>query len=232
LVVRDDVVFWAREAEGARQSILSCASTGCSGAPQVIASDVELTKMAVDATHVYWSSFTEGKIMRCARTGADTPRAVVSNELSVRQIAVDSTHVYWIANAGQPNAAVRRIAKHGDGAPATLIAAQNQASALAVHAGSFYWSNAYAVGDISRCPSSGCAGSPTTLVAEQARPSALATDGRTLAWINVLGNSSSEQMRGSVARCLVENCVATVETFAVQAFASDGLSLAVDANDV
>jgi hypothetical protein len=187
--------------------------------------------MAVDDTHVYWTSSLDTAIMRRSLTGAGAPQAIALNESRPNQVRVDATHVYWVANWGLPNAAVKRVVKQGDEPPVTLVMEQNQAFSLALDSDFFYWTNFYSVGTISRCPLSGCADAPTMLIADQARPSALITDGTSIFWMNVTGELGAQQ-RAAVMRCPVGSCASALETLAVQTFAAGGWSMAVDQSDV
>jgi len=232
LAVHGGNVYWARSSGTADHSILSCPSAGCSGPPKTVVSNVRLTTMAVDETHVYWTFYVDGAIMRRSLTGADAPQAIALNESQPDQILVDATHVYWIANRGMAHAAVKRVAKQGGEPPVTLVMEQNQASSLALDSDFFYWANDYSVGAISRCPLSGCAGAPAMLIAGQAHPSALVTDGKSIFWMNWTGEPTGVQGRAAVLRCPVGACASALETLAIQTFASGGLSMAVDQSDV
>ncbi|HMI83032.1 MAG TPA: hypothetical protein VK550_03005 [Polyangiaceae bacterium] len=232
LTVRDDNVYWARYTGGPRLSILTCPSVGCAGAPKIVVGDVDVTSIAVDATHVYWASRRDTAILRRPLTGSSVPQAIALNENTPDEILVDATHVYWIANWGSANATIKRVSKQGGEPAVTLVTDQNQASSLALDDTFFYWANSYSVGTISRCPLSGCLGAPTVLVADQNRPSALVTDGASIFWTSVTDESSHFQTLAAVKRCRVDSCASATDTLAVQMFAWMGMSMALDASDV
>jgi hypothetical protein len=231
LAVGSDHVHWA-SLEGAGVSILSCPSAGCSGAPRVVATDVGLTAIAVDETHVYWASLPVTAIMRRPLTGAGTSQVIAPTDTLAKPIVVDATHVYWIANAGLAHGAVKRVAKQGGEPPVTLVMEQNQASSLALDAEFFYWANSHYAGTISRCPLSGCVGAPTMIATGQTRPKAVVTDGRSIFWMNVTGDATAGETRAAVMRCPIEACASALETLAVQTFAQDGLSMVIDGSDI
>jgi hypothetical protein len=232
LTVRGGNVYWAEFNPGTNLAIVSCPSTGCVGLPKVIASDVDLSSMTVDETHVYWTSRGDTAVLRLPLTGSGTPQAIALNEASPDRIVVSETHAYWIANAGQANAAIKRVPKQGGEPAVTLVAEQNQASSLAIDSGFFYWANSYSVGSISRCPLSGCVDGSSVLIADQTRPSALVADGSSIFWIAALEGYAQNQTRGAVQRCAVDACGTSLQTLALQIFAPGGMSTAVDPSDV
>lgn len=231
LALYGDHVYWARLDEKG-VSILRCPSAGCDSAPQVVATDVGLTSIGVDESHVYWATLPVTAIVRRALTGAGASQTIAPNNALARPIAVDATHVYWIAGAGMANASVMRVAKEGNEPPVTLVTGQNQASWLALDAEFVYWTNSFSAGTISRCPLSGCVGAPTVIVAGQTNPTMLVTDGKSAFWMNVTGDKLAGETTATVMRCPIDACASALETLAVQTFAGDGLSMALDRTDV
>ncbi len=53
--------------------------------------------LALDATHVYWTSSGDGTVKRIALDGSDNqvPTVIASGGSNPLGIAVDATHVYW-----------------------------------------------------------------------------------------------------------------------------------------
>jgi hypothetical protein len=228
-----DSVYWVRGADASvGMSILSCPSAGCVGAPRVIASSVRLSSMAVDESHVYWTSWDDTAVLRLPLAGGGTPQAIALNTTAADQIALSGSHVYWIEQAGQANASIKRVPKDGS-APATILAAgQNHAATLAVDSDFAYWGNSFSVGSLARCPLTGCTADPTVLIANQNLPRALVVDGKSIFWMTVIGTFQIDEMRAAVMRCPVDGCEAAAETLAVQLFSEQGMSMAVDVSHV
>jgi len=232
LAVGGDNVYWAQYEGDARLTIWTCPSAGCVGAPRAVVSHIGLASMAVDDTHVYWTSRDDTAILRLPLTGAGTPHAIAVNEPTPGQLVVGATHVYWIANAGQSSAAIKRAPKDGSEPAVTLAKEQNQASSLAIDEGFVYWANSYLVGTISRCPLSGCSDAPTVLIADQNRPRALVVDGTSIFWMSLVGNLGPHMTWATVMRCPVNGCSSATETWAVQTFAPTGMAMTADQNHV
>jgi hypothetical protein len=224
-------VYWAQTRLRERRAITTCPSSGCLGAPRVIAMDVDAMTLVVDTTHVYWTSERDTAVMRVAKSGG-TPEAIAVNEMRPGKLAVDDTHVYWIANSGAANASVKRVVKAGGESPVILAIEQNQAASIALDAKFVYWANAYSVGTIARCPLAGCVGAPETLATDQSDPNELLTDGRSLYWMTDVSAQNIEPILGTVVHCTIDDCKSTLETWAVQTFAYDGMSMALDESDL
>ena len=109
---------------------------------------------------------------------------------------------------------------------------QNQASSLSLDEGFVYWANTFLDGSIVRCPLLGCPGPPTVLVAHQRRPMVPIADGKNLFWMNIVDEANHLGPRAAVMRCPIEACASATETMAVQAFSTDGMSMAMDRSDV
>lgn len=71
------------------------------GITQVVPDANDLSGMALNATHVYWSVFYTGEIYRCLKTGCDEPELVIAPHGNSLALIVDEAAVYWI-NAGGP----------------------------------------------------------------------------------------------------------------------------------
>jgi hypothetical protein len=71
-------------------------------------SEVGLAAIAVDATSVYWTDNTFGRVMKVAR-GGGTPFTLASGLTFPMGIAVDATYVYWAENSSMGS--VSKVAK-------------------------------------------------------------------------------------------------------------------------
>jgi len=233
LAVHGHHIYWTRYTSGTGHSILSCPSAGCkrtgeNDRHQRLSLDDggrRNTRLLDDV-----SRGRDGHAPLADRRGAS--QALALNEVRPDRILVDATHLYWIGHWGLPNAEVRRVVKQGGEPPVSLVMGQNQAAMLALDSDFFHWANSYSVGTISRCPLSGCAGAAPMLIADQAHAGTLVTDGKSIFWTNITGASTGDQGRAAVLRCPVETCASATQTLAVQTFASDGLSMAIDQSDV
>lgn len=236
LAVGGNHVAWTHPGAATREfptfSILTCPSEGCRGAPTAVASDVQISALAIDETHVYWASSRDTAILRRDLTGTGRTEVLALNETGGGQLRVDRTSAYWISSLGKPNAMVKRVVKQGGEVVQTLVAEQNQAAALAIDSDFFYWANAYSVGTISRCPLTGCVEAPTQVIGKQNRPRDLVTDGKTIFWTKVDDQPSASQMRLAVMRCPLDDCASGVESLAMQTLPEVGVAMAVDDRDV
>ena len=230
LAVAGDNVYWVRDQGDSSPSlsILTCPSVGCAGKPRVIGTSVGLTSIAVDESNVYWTSTADTAVLRLPLSGVGTPQAIALNTAAANQIALSGSHVYWIEQAGQANASIKRVPKDGSEPATTLAARQNQAATLAVDSEFVYWGNTFSVGNIVRCPLTGCAAEPTVLVTNQNLPRALAVDGKWMFWMTVMGPIQGFENRAAVMRCPIGGREAATETLAVQIFSPEGMSTAVD----
>jgi hypothetical protein len=223
----DNVEPWAT-------SIWACPATGCVGAPRMIASPVSPTSMAMDESHIYWTSDADTAVFRIPLSGAEKPQAIALNESGPGQIALSGSHVYWIERWRETNATIKRIAKQGGETAVTLATGQNQPYALSIDSEFVYWATSVAAGSILRCPLSGCPADPTVVVARQNFPRALAVDGKSVFWMTLVGDLTAGYpvQRAEVKRCPIDSCESALETLAVQTFAAYWMSMAVDTSDL
>jgi hypothetical protein len=79
-----------------------------------------------------------------------------------------------------------------------------------------------------------CQGNISDVVAGEGRPTKLATDGTSLYWmtVDVIDSSETHHAQGRVWTCVIASCAATRQVLAVQRFARDGMSMALDATHV
>jgi hypothetical protein len=232
LSVAGDNVYWVLPDQGFGMSILTCPSVGCAGTPRVIANSLNLSSMAVDESYVYWTSWKDTAVLRLPLSGAATPQPIALNTTGPDQVTLSGSHVYWIEQAGQANASIKRVPKDGSEPAATLATGQNQAATLAVDSDFVYWGNSFSVGNVVRCPLTGCAAEPTVLVTNQNSPRALTVAGRSAFWMTVAGALQPYENRAAVMRCPIDGCESATETLAVQTFSPEGMSMAADASHV
>jgi hypothetical protein len=239
LAAAGDNVYWAQNtgldypSQTIRppRTIRTCPSTGCVGAPRIIVSSVRFTSMAVDESHVYWTSAEESAVFRLPLSGTGTLEKIALNETNPGQLVLSGSYAYWIERAGAANAAIKRVPKQGGESPVTLAMAQNQATALNVDSEFVYWANAYSLGGILRCPLSGCPNGPEVMIAHQPWIRALAVDGKSIDWISSF-DSIPRVQRAAVTRCHIDGCASAVETLAVQDFHTEGMSMVADGSDL
>jgi hypothetical protein len=96
-VAVDDTEIYAADGSG---KIVACAKSGCPMGPRVVASGAGMRSMgiAVDATHVYWATTSDGTILSAPKGGG--PVSTVETGGYPYEIAVDATDVYWADNDG------------------------------------------------------------------------------------------------------------------------------------
>jgi hypothetical protein len=228
LVAGGGNVAWVEYDAHSRSSILTCPSAGCVGGPRVLASPIEVTSLAVDESHVYWTSRLDTAVIRLPLSGTGAPQAIALNQIFPHQIALSGPHVYWIDAWGHPDASIKRVAKQGGEAELTLAKGQNQALALSVDSEFVYWANSLSAGSILRCPLSGCTGEPSVMVTRQNWPRSIAVDGKSLFWSTVNGAFVMGSLGASIMRCPIDGCESATETLAEQVFNSWGISMVVD----
>jgi hypothetical protein len=209
-------------------SIWTCPTAGCTGEPRVVTGNaVTPSSLAVDESHVYWTSTVDTAVYRHPISGAGALETIALNQPLAENIALSGSHVYWTTR-GQHDRAIRRVAKQGGEEASTLAKGQVDRRALSVDSEFVYWANFDAAGSIQRCPLSGCTGEPTVLVGNQNLPGALAADGKSLFWTTAIGALDSSPLRAAVLRCPIEGCESAKETLAVQTFEWFALSMAID----
>lgn len=133
--------------------------------------------IAVDATHVYFTSPNLGTVLKVPKGGGATT-TLASAISGPTGIAVDSTSVYWAANTGGN---VYK-APLGGGNSTVLANAQGGPLSIAVDATNVYWTNANGAGTVMKIPIGG--GTPTVLASGQPTPLGIAIDADYVYWVN------------------------------------------------
>jgi hypothetical protein len=108
-----DEAFWIGSGIGdnGRGAVRACAHDGCSAARTIAGDELRVQRVALDATHVYWT--TESSVRACVKRGCAEVAVVARDLEGARGIAVDGTHVYvTVWGDGAPSAGkVLRFAK-------------------------------------------------------------------------------------------------------------------------
>jgi hypothetical protein len=195
LAVDGDQIFWVTATE------VMTARLG-DGTPRVLAFGQKgATKLAVDASNVYWATVGtgpssgpghDGGIFSMPRTGG-APLALAANQNAPLAIAVDGGNVYWTAGGYDgpgvaPSGQVLSVPATG-GTPRIWATALIGPGALAVAGGHVVFATVSAApnGAVDILEAS-TDGTPTrTLVTTDRRVTALALDGETVFWAD--GNS-------------------------------------------
>lgn len=104
----------------------------------------DVSDMAVDATHVYWtndapSTGGNNTVMKVSVDGGALT-TLASGQIHPRNVVLDATHVYWTNNVPSDGAGTVMKVPLGGGASTTLAAGQESLFGLAVNATSVFWS--------------------------------------------------------------------------------------------
>jgi hypothetical protein len=105
LDVANGTLFWS-----ANGAIMSCATSGCAGAPAVFANNQPASyAITHDTTTLYWTLLdSAGKVLSCPLAGCTTPVVLADLQANPAAVAVDDASVYW-ANSG--GSTVMRVMK-------------------------------------------------------------------------------------------------------------------------
>jgi hypothetical protein len=156
------------------------------GLPTALTKDLAWPKgLAVDDTHAYWASFTEGRILRLAKSGSGSLDTLADGQSTPRALALDKTDVYFLNGTGE----VRRVPKAG-GASVTLVSGQQHPLRIAVDAAHVYWLTGGTTeqgavrrdGSLMRCGKDGS--HRVVLAGGLQEPGALALDDESVFWVD------------------------------------------------
>ena len=111
-------VFWASTGEG---TVSFAAPTGGQGTKILATAQSRPKRVAVDETHVYWTTLGslgdggdvgDGAIVRVPRAGG-VPETVAKEQLRASAIAVDAKSIYWftLGTRNKPNGTLMKLAK-------------------------------------------------------------------------------------------------------------------------
>lgn len=131
-------------------------------------------RLALDATHVYWTN-ADGTVQRAPKSGG-VVEIVADGQDAPGAIAVDATHVFW---ANEASGRVMRAPKDLSKAPKMLFKGDGLRS-LAIDTGNVYLSRKLKKGDIRKVKKGG--DGPKKLAEAQPDPSELQLLGEQLIW--------------------------------------------------
>ena len=139
--------------------VYACALGGCASPMKLVANRF-IQNVAVDASHVYMTSFSDsGRIIRCPREGCPAPAILADGRRMPDGIAVDDQNVYWaewgwtggVYTQGVGQILSCPITGCPPGGPIVLASGQDQPRHIAVGAKAIYWTN-YANGAETTAP--------------------------------------------------------------------------------
>lgn len=173
-------VYWGRQAlmrtdfGGGSTSVLGDASH-------------EVTSIAVDASHAYWTDYAEegtesGGVRRVPVGGG--PTSTLASGYGIIQLVIDDESVFWIfggtSEKSWADGALYAMPKGGG--EATLLAAPlDGATRLAVDASHVYWTESYGM-VVRKVPKSG--GEAVTLATSNGNPQGIAVDEEAVYWVD------------------------------------------------
>jgi len=143
----------------------TCTAGEC-GAVAVLTGTGKATRLAVDATHLYYIGYTNGDVRRIPKTGG-TSELLASSASAVR-IAVDNTYAYWTDFQGKQ---LLRVPKTG-GTMQVLASNLGTAQAIELTGTRVYVTDYSSQGRVGWVPKAG--GTPTWIVPNTTTPLDLA----------------------------------------------------------
>jgi hypothetical protein len=169
VAVRDDNVY-VTSFEGAQKNIRVLLRAPISGgAPLRLAqSPMGTPSIAIDESHVYWTSYGSRNLLRVAK-GGGASSVVSSQHRYIQGLALDAGHVYFSDRVADKRGILRAPKQGGS---ATVVAPDLPVVAFALHAGSLY---ATVADGVVKLPAAG--GPITRLVSGEPRASLLAVGG-------------------------------------------------------
>jgi hypothetical protein len=245
LAVQGGFVVWPATAGlgPVTSGIVSCATTGCTGAPTVLVllPGLSIAGFGIDSTSAYFST---GPIKSCALAGCNQtastfyefPDASADGALV---LAVGGGNVVWRDEAGN----LETCPTSGcPGAPFVVGTVSQRMQQLAVDDTHVYWLDPgigppaksmapYTDGRVLACPLTGCGAGPTVLASYAAwwQTGVIASDGLDVYWTY----EDQSANFGALVRCAVGGCAGQPTTLAITATKySPTYGLALDATHV
>jgi hypothetical protein len=194
--VHDGAIYWAvmTSLETLSWDIISCATTGCTGAPRVFytvpTSGASLLAYGPDAIYFYDSA---SQIERMPYSDSAQPQSVAATVDYPQSLAINGDYLYVLESSSiDPSFTLRRARTDGSTQLETIAEKLKILETTAVSDGYdsrpiyanlafdatyVYWTSNTLTGSIQRCPLTGCVGSPETLTAPIRAPTTLRLDG-------------------------------------------------------
>ena len=133
--------------------------------------------IAVDATSVYWVTFSDPSTVMKVPLGGGSPTTLGSAPGGGFGLALDATSAYWISAK-----AVTKVGLQG-GTPTTLAATGGQGTqGIAVDDTHVYWSDGGSPGSVYKVPIQG--GATMLLATNLQHPTGVAVDATSVYWVN------------------------------------------------
>jgi hypothetical protein len=202
LAVDHGEIFWSTE-----DGLVWRATVAGTGATVVALGAMDLARIAVDDTGVYFTDRGDGKVRKAVKGASSLETAEIAWEQARPvALALSKTHVYWLNQGKLENAhedgAVMRVVRTGTNVmtgdePEVIATSKALPYALAIDEENVYWSNVLD-GTIMRAPLAGKA-KPTILAVGQGNPIAIAVDQDTVYWANA-GTSAQGHADGAIMK--------------------------------
>jgi hypothetical protein len=202
-------VYWVDSfASRGGSEIRSCPISGCTAsAPEglLVAHGASISSLVSDGQFVYWSAAEDTAILRCSIGGCpEGPKAIALAQASAQSLSIDGDYLFWIAKSGEASFDIVRAAKNGGDPPTVLVSGQNRTDSLTARGGWVYWTNAYSVGTVLRCPANGCNNAPAVVADSQHYPHAIAVDDGQAFWTNLEDPTSVPP--ATLVKCAQSGC--------------------------
>ncbi|HWZ92888.1 MAG TPA: hypothetical protein VNW92_28680 [Polyangiaceae bacterium] len=194
--VHDGAIYWTvvTSLETLSRDIISCATTGCTGAPRVFYTDpingASLLAYGSDAIYFYDSA---SQIERMPYSGSAQPQSVAATVDYPQNLAINGDYLYVLESSSTDRGIILQRTRTDGSTQLETLAEQLKIlgttavsdgydgppryANLAFDAMYVYWTSNTLTGSIQRCPLTGCVGSPETLTAPIRAPTTLRLDG-------------------------------------------------------
>lgn len=156
----------------------SCVSGKCQ--PVALVTSGTPTRLALDATHVYYVDYNGGGVFSVPK-GGGTPTTLATGQKSVR-IAVDASHVYW---TNEQSNEIRRLPKAGGASE--VVHNATAAYGFALDASLVYYTELRAGGSVAVVPKVG--GVPIVISASENWPFEVALTASHVYWTQLSNNA-------------------------------------------
>lgn len=142
VVIDENDIFWVEGASGTEEksTIFKMARTG--GTPKALVSGIELGstirhRIALDATHVYWSD-GRTSILKIPKTGGKVAVAAAT-EMYPSQVLATPTGLFWVDQSASGSSFVRLL-EWGALQPRVVVASNARVSEVWIDGATVYWS--------------------------------------------------------------------------------------------